>query len=349
MNIYKLTSGKTSGSFQLPLRGILVARKVDNESILKEIQYVPGASSIYKEDHKGDAKSKSLWFDDGEIRVSLDDKLLNDLLQSHPWFKSKFILVNEEETAKEKVSTFEKSAKAANSILNEKDDDRLVAMAMILISLDASAWNPFKCKAELLEYAKNHSDTLLNAMDKPDYESRFLAALAFNKKIVKYNQFQTAVLWGDESAGLIVRVAEGENGIDKLGEFLSKQSESSTTTLQRIGEKVDDILIDSTSKSVTLDKSIEDIKAEGIEEYKATLATSKTEAEIRAEIQAEFEIKYSRVNANANDTKIVSDDAAVDMEALKAEYKEVTGKEVSPRFYNDPEWIKAKIAETKNT
>jgi hypothetical protein len=354
MNVYKLKSGKTSGAFQLPLRGILVSREVNGEALLKEIQYIPGASSFYKEDHKGDDKPKPLWFDDGEIRANPDDKILNGLMQIHPWFKDKYVLVNEEETAKEEIGDFERLTKASNAIINEKDDYKLKAMAMILISLDAATWNPFKCKSELLKYAKNHSTTLLASMAKPDYEGRFLAALAFAKGIVKHNEFQTEVLWADGEQGIIVRVAEGEKGVDKLGEFLSKKNDSSSIVLQRIGEKAEALITVNESEVVTAPtKSVEEIQAEAIEAYKSTLVPTKTEAELRAEIQAEMEATYKKgidpIQDGGDGSKGTDAPVKEDMEALKAEYKEVTGKEVSPRYYNDPEWIKGKIAEAKNT
>jgi len=351
MNVYKLKSGKTSGAFQLPLRSILVSREVDGEKLLKEIQYVPGASSFYKEDHKGDAKPKPIWFDDGEIRVNPEDKVLNNLMQSHPWYKEKYVLVNEEATAKEEIFDFERLTKASNSIINEKDGFRLKAMAMILISLDAANWEQFKCKSELLKYAKNHSKTLLEQMAMPGYEGRFIAALAFAKGIVKYDQFQTQVLWADENGGVIVRVAEGEKGVDKLGEFLSKENESSTSVLQRIGEKADAILSNVTEKeTVELGKTVEEIEAEAIAKYKASLPPVKTEAEIRAEVLAEMSTTTAEnADTQNNPATETADAAKEDMEALKEEYKKVTGKEVSPRYYNDPEWIKNKITEAKNT
>jgi len=354
MNVYKLKSGKTSGAFQLPLRGILVSREIEGETFMKEIQYVPGASSFYKEDHKGDAKPRPLWFDDGEIRANPDDKVLNELLQNHPWFPSKYFLVNEEATAREEINDFEKITKASNSIIEEKDDFRLKAMAMIIISLDAANWDPFKCKAELLKYAKNHTATFLTELDKKNYEGRFLAALAFAKGVVKHNQFQTAVLWNDEKEAVIVRVAEGESGVDKLGDFLSTKNENSTAVCQRIGEKVEALYANiSSEKKETTAKTIpgkteKEIADEAIEKYKASLPKVKTEAEIREELLAEMagnskgETSYS--GAETPDTKPVTFDNT-DLVQVQAKYKEVTGEDAPPRFKNDVNWLNAKIVE----
>lgn len=352
MNVYKLKSGKTSGAFQLPLRGILVPRVIEGETFKKEIQYVPGASSYFKEDHKGDSKPRPLWFDDGEIRVDPDDKVLNELLQIHPWFDSKYYLVSEEANAKKEINDFEKITKASNSIINEKDDFKVKAMAMIIISLDAANWDPFKCKAELLKYAKNHSTTLLTELDKPNYEGRFMAALAFAKGVVKHNQFQTAVLWNDDQEGIIVRVAEGEKGVDKLGEFLSTKSEKSTSVWQRIGEKVEALQIDANTvapakgKLEAPAKTEKKIAEEAIERYKATLVPAKTEAEIRAEILAELAADQKGDAPETGKDPVITDlGYDVDnIEAVQAKYKELFGKDVANLKKNDLDWINNQIA-----
>lgn len=349
MNVYKLKSGKTSGAFQLPLRGILVPREIEGETFKKEIQYVPGASSYFKEDHKGDSKPRPLWFDDGEIRVDPDDKVLNELLQIHPWFDSKYYLVSEEANAKKEIDDFEKITKASNSIINETDNLRLKAMAMIIISLEAADWDPFKCKAELLKYAKNHSKTLLTELDKQNYEGRFMAALAFAKGVVKHNQFQTAVLWNDDQEGIIVRVAEGEKGVDKLGEFLSTKSEKSTSVWQRIGEKVEAMQSTTAANVVTEavnttpSKTEKEIADEAIEKYKATLTPVKSEADIRAEIEKEYADKLKGQTSASNDVKKSEDDPS-ELEAARAKYKELFDKDVANLKKNDLKWINEAIA-----
>lgn len=343
MNVYKLKNGKTSGSYQLPIRTEMIAKVVEGEKRLKNVHYIPGSNSIFVEDYKGDEKPKPVWFEDGEIRVSEENWVLNELLKKHSWFNKHYVLVNEEATAEAEVSEFEILTKASNSIITEKDEYKLQAMAMIVVSLDASGWGAFKCKTELLKYAKNHSKILLAEMAKPDYEGRLLSALAFNKGFVKYNAHRTAVVWNDGKEGIIVRVAEGQNGIDKLGEFLSKQNEASTLVLQTIGQKTEE--------------------SESLKEFvvakKEVVVTGKTEAELRAELKAELKAEMEAEKAVEDKTMkeeipaVVAPEVVVaeaiaeptELELLREQYKAAVGKDLSPRYYNDPEWIKNKIAE----
>lgn len=343
MNVYKLKNGKTSGSYQLPIRTEMVAKMVDGEKRLKKIHYIKGSDSIFVEDYKGDEKPEPVWFEDGEIRVSEENWVLNELLQKHSWFKKHYVLVNEEATAEAEVNEFEILTKASNSIITEKDEYKLKAMAMIVVSMEAANWGAFKCKTELLKFAKNHSKILLAQMAKPDYEGRLIAALSFNKEIVKYNAHRTAVVWNDGKEGIIVRVAEGENGIDKFGEFLSKENETSTGVLQRIGEKTE-------SEELTL-----------VDAAEVNKLPQKTVEEIRAEIRAELELEYApktgeKTEGNkelpkqeipALEAKKEGAAEPSDLEKLREEYVAVTGKDLSPRFMNDEDWITKKIAEHK--
>jgi hypothetical protein len=344
MNVYKLKNGKTSGAFQLAIRGQMVAKSVNGEKVLKKVHYIPGSDSIFVEDYKGDEKPKAVWFDDGELRVAPENKVLNELVQSLSGFNKHYYLVNEEKEAEKEVQDMETLTKASNAIINEKDDYKLQAMAMVLISLDAANWPAMKCKAELLKYAKNHSNLLIAEMAKSDYESRLIAALAFAKNIVKHNLHHTAVVWSDDNEGIIVRVAEGEKGVDKLAQFLSKTSESSTLVLQRIGEKTDALIEVNEEVVVTgTTKSVEEIQAEAIAAYKSTLDPVKTEAEIRAKIMEEMKVSNEEAGVD------VKKEVLEDIDALRIEYKNVTGKDLSPRYANDAEWMKEKINAVKNS
>jgi len=265
-------------------------------------------------------------------------------MQAHPWFNTHYILVNEEATAKEEVKDFELLNKASNAIINEKDEFKLKAMAMVIISLEAATWDQYKCKAELLKYAKNHTKSLLKELVKVDYEGRLLAALAFNKGIVKYNEFQTAVLWNDDKEGIITRVAEGESGVDKLGEFLSKKSDSSNLVMQRIGSKVESIAsINVTGEEVISGKTAEEIAAEAIEKYKASLPKEKSKEELRAEILAEIEAE----SAGTDSTPLVVEEKAkfnsTNLVEVQTMYKTLFNKDVPPRYKNDLVWLNTEI------
>ena len=69
---FKLMNGKKRGAWQLGIKGMMAKK----DGYLKKVQYVPGSDSIFAEDHKGDLKPVSPWFDDGFLKVHKDNKIL---------------------------------------------------------------------------------------------------------------------------------------------------------------------------------------------------------------------------------------------------------------------------------
>lgn len=343
MNVYKLKNGKTQGAFQLPLKNEMAIKTVDGQDRLKKIHYIPGTDSIFVEDYKGDEKPSPVWFEDGEIRVSETNYALNEIMQKHAWFNKHYVLVNEEATAKKEVETFEAVTKASNAIIMENDENKLRAMAMSIISLDAINWETFKCKAQLLNYAKNHSNVMIAEMAKKDYEARYIAALAFSRKLVKYNLHHTAVVWNQGSEGIIVRVADGETGVDKLGALLSKQNETSESILKSLGELTDELFIEKSQKD-----SPEAIKAKLRKEVEAELrAEMKAEAKQNAKAEEVAKPKVEPVveekAEEVEETTDAVDYTKLSLEELQAEYTRITEKNLSIKYAKDREWMIAKI------
>lgn len=344
MNVYRLKNGKTTGSFQLPIRSEMIPKFVDGETRLKRIIYVEGSDSIFLEDHKGDQKGKSIWFEDGEIRAHEDNYALNEILRKHSWNGKHYELVNEEETAKKGIKLEELSSRIINAIITERNKYKLQAMAMILISEDAAKWGEFKCKEALLKQAKDEKQLkrIVAEMDKADYETRLIAALAFNKEIIKYNLHHTAVIWNDgREDSIIVKLAQGETGINKLSDFLGKRNEASEAVLHRIGEKTDDIL-KAVKEAQKSEKTEAEIRAELIPQL---------EKEIRAKIYAETRQFGSQKLDVKNETTTDFDKEAFDkpkevtIEDLREQYKAITGKGISPKFANDRDWLSQRIKE----
>lgn len=344
MNVYKLKNGKTQGAFQLPLKNEMALKEVKGEaSRLKKIHYIPGVDSIFVEDYKGDQKTEPVWFEDGELRVSENNWALNEIMQKHAWFNKHYVLVNEEATAKAEVDSFVEITKASNAIIMENDEHKLRAMAMAIISLDAVNWEPFKCKAQLLNYAKKHSNVMIAEMAKKDYESRYIAAMAFSRNLVKYNLHHNAVVWNQGSEGIIVRVADGETGVDKLGALLSKQNETSESVLKSLGELTDELFIEKSqndSPEAIKAKLRKEVEAELRAEMKAEAKRTTTAEEVaKPKAEPVTEEKAEEVD----ETTDAVDYTKLSLEELQAAYTRITEKNLSIKFAKDREWMIAKI------
>lgn len=321
-NIYRLKNGKKKGLWQLPINGFTAIKKVNGEDREKPIQYIKGADSIFIEDHEKTAKPKKVWFEDGELVVPKTDWALNEILRTHRLLNVDFELVDEEKSAKASLQQIKDKNEVTSKILNEADPLKIKSMAMVILGLDAQAWGDNKCKEQLLNYAEKHAPTLLAEIKKPGYEARLLSALAFNAKVVKNNATHTAVVWAD-SEGVIVRVAQGEQGLDKLGTFLSEGTDAALTVMQEIGIRVD--------KNAVMQAAVK----------------PKTEAELRAEIRAELlaeqQSQNKKMDAPVNDADSGYDRTSID--AVRKAYAEIVGKTVPPNMNQNLEWMNGKIDE----
>ena len=308
-NTYRLKNGKQPLSWQLPLTEILVPRIVEGNPILKKIKFVPGENSYFAEDIKGDVESKQIWFNRGKIRVSKMDKLKNDILQNHPWFNKHYELYTPESDAKKRLVDYETKAKA-RKLVDESDSDQLQAVALAIFNLKALKWDKSTCKLQLYELAENDPETLMKELNSPDYESKYIAALAISKGIMVENLGKSSVVWNDTTKGEVVKLAKGENGILKLGDFLATETEESNRVLQEIMIRVKK---NDTSTEDDLDEKLSE-KDKEIAELKALLASKEQE-------ESESENEEKLVEARKN-------------------YLFITKKKaISPRYINDLDWL----------
>lgn len=331
----------------------------------KLINYFPGSDSYFVEDQKSDVKAKEVEFFYNDVLsdpatsifVDEDNKCLIGYLKAHTFFNHHYYIHNEDQLAENKLANLDKIEKAF-SLIKENEDLKIQAMALAIFKEEAYGWSPTKCKAELKERATTAPDVIINAMESDRYESKYLSALAFYSGIVKENQLKGAVVWNDEDEGVILRIAKGENGIKVLGDLLYVENDETRLIFQEIGirlnkySSVEDVTVN--EPKFVSGKTPEQIKAEAIAEYKASL---KTEAEIKAEAIAEYKATLGDgAAANTEEDPIapvddftiatVGDDGydKTNLEEVQAKYKEVSGKEAPTNKKNDLDWLNAAIA-----
>jgi len=331
----------------------------------KLINYFPGSDSIFVEDQKSDVKAKEVEFTYNDtlsdpatsILVDENNTSLLNYLKAHTFFNHHYYIHNEEQLAENKLANFDKIEKAF-SLIKETEDLKIQAMALAIFKEDAFGWSAIKCKAELKEKATTNPDKIINAVESDKYESTYLSALAFYSGIVKDDQLKSAVVWADEDQNVIVRTAVGENGITKLGEFLSTESEQSTLVLQEIGNRINNFSnaenLDVKDAKVVSKKTPEQIAEEAVEAYKNSLPKVKTEEEIRAEIIAQMASQNGStdtvaatdelVNTNKDSQDIAKGFDNTDLVQVQEKYKELIGN-IPPRFTNDLAWLNAKLVE----
>lgn len=319
----------TPKTWQLKTRGAFGKKNMGHHIADKEIGYFPGKDSPYVEDNK-DAKQGTVPLFElnefsgcTELHVNETNKALITYLETHPWFNVKYQKFDASEEARRKLELYDKTENAL-AFLRGKEDHEVIALGLLVIGTHAVNMGPVNVTKDLKEIAFKNPQKILDVTENIDFKTLLIGATAFVKNLVTTNDTKTAVVWSDNK-GVIVRVAKGENPIEKLSEFLISDTEESRTTLQEMGNRIG--FTDQDQPSTEQDEKDAEIAA------------------LKAQVEA---LKANQSNTDNSEEESKNVDTNTDgetIEALREAFKEKFGKDVAPVKKNDAEWIKAKLAE----
>lgn len=341
--IFRLTiEGKTPSTWELPQTNVMGIKEGKGK---KFIDYYPGEDSCFVEDIQ--AKNKDLkpakvplfQFNSQsrqtELAVEESNLALINYLKTHPWFGIKFNVFSKEKEAKESLAEFENVEKALE-LIKESDEIKIKAIAMAVFGLSSFYKTYTQCAAELKAKAIKDPKVIIDAMTAPNYETKFVAGLALVSEVIKINPTHTAIVWKDND-GVILHIAQGENGLDKLTNFLTNESREAQILLQELNSRLErkERMV---ARSEDADKVISEKDAE-IAALKKQLEDAKKASENKIEAP---KTKEDVVNEDEEDEN--TENVSV-LEQLQNDYKEKFKTEVPIRYKNDEAWIAKKLAE----
>lgn len=238
--LYVLKNDRKNPNWELRNRDVRIPRYDEKGNLLglREIQFVKGASSIWKEDNDKEGSPSSIWFKEGSVSIPQDDKIQIKFVESHPEFGVKFELFDPESRAADEYIKFELAEKATEILReNADDEDKLAAVAASLFGATSMNWGAKQTKMRCFAFAKEKPQEVIDALNDPASHSNYVAAVGFRKSIVSTNPQKTAVVWNDADRGIICQVPAGQKALRVLGEFLF--DEKNLVTLQKIGDMID--------------------------------------------------------------------------------------------------------------
>jgi len=240
--LYILKDSNKQPNWELRNRNVRIPRYNTKGTLIgiREIQYIPGSSSIWKEENKEEGVPKSIWFKDGSISVETVDKVAIKFIESHPDFETRFVKYDPEKEAANEYDRFEKAEEATSLLRKEAgdDDDKMSAIAATLFGAQSINWAANKTKMRCFNFAKDKPKEVIDAVNDPSAEANYVAAVGFKKGIVASNPQRSAVMWNDAEKGIICRVPSGKKALNVLGEFLLE--DANISTLQTIGDMIDE-------------------------------------------------------------------------------------------------------------
>jgi hypothetical protein len=210
------------------------------DGYLQNIGYWQGSKSIFDADNKDTAYKKlSVTFvpnnhaNDPGIEVTTNDKLLIDYLRIHPFFNKKYFEYDPDAVANEKAQKYDLVEKALGYV-SDADDD-IKALAVAVFGFEYFSKSESICRAALKQKAYENPQDIISVREDKKFESRYIISGMYCTNVIKNNNTNTAVVWA-ETGNMILPVAKGENGMDKLVEFIYSGTEEATTLLQEFAK-----------------------------------------------------------------------------------------------------------------
>lgn len=327
--VFRLITGKAEGTYSIK-RSVGI-----KNGVLKDISYRPGTDSIFDEDNKKSASQpKEVVFNYNdiisdpaiEIVVPNANKVLIDFIKGHAKYNVDFTEYNADVVAQNKSKSYDDIAKALEFV-NMSVDYEVKACALAVFGISHFQKSVEICKADLKAKAINEPSSIIGVFEEPDFQVKYVASLAFCTGIIVNNNTNTAILWAD-TLDPILTIAKGENGINKLTDFLKVVTKESEVLLQEF-----QLRLDKQTKKVYAEdnKSSELLKSKDEEIRLLTLKLKSLEVG-----------KEDVTNTDlANDIEVVYTDLS--LEELKLKYAEKFGTDLPARFKNDKAWIAEKL------
>lgn len=352
---FRLTTGKKEGTWVLP-KGT-----AEKDGDLKYIDYFKGSHSYFEEDNaKTIFEREAVVFEYNdilndpacEIQVPKSNKVLINYLRVHPYNGIHYAEHNPEQIAEEKSKNLDKVGEAFEILSKETSDIRVQAMAVAILGAEFASKTLAECSAALKEIAIKNPDKILEKNNnETNFEAKFLSALAFQANVVKEGEGGTSVIWNDENRGVIIRLAQGQRGLDKLAELFTQSDDESRNLLQAISEKANVVTkaeVFSVQEAQIL-KEDNAKKDQVLEDYKAKNAEMEAElAELRAFKEAQKSTNSTQNNFMQSTTSEDTENVKLDdltLEEIQKAYVEMFKKDLPPAQKNNKEWILGKLKE----
>lgn len=330
-NIYRLTTGKTEGSFSIPR--CLIERPGIG---LQYANYFVGSTSIWEDDEVNKKREAvTPWLEENglgqvELQVPISNKALNEFMQKHPFNGVQFELYSEDMVVKKQLAEFDKVERAFE-IVRETNEKRIQATALAIFGMEAYGWSVEKSKAELTSTAMKKPSLVIDKYENPNYEAYFTSALAFYSGIIKENNDISLVVWNDDLQHAIIPLAKGESGLAKLGDYFTNGTLEAKTVIQEVYARFNAKNKVTKQKATSSDESDKDFE---IQKLKAQLES----------LQAgNVTVNEPTVVSNSVFEQVAIED--MDIHALRSEYIKVFGKELPPAQKNNKDWIRKRLTE----
>lgn len=161
----------------------------EEKNINRPLRYSKNQKSVFEDEQDGTAILEPIVMEDGKLAVPKTNPLLQKFLDIHPDNVSNggtlFYEFDPQKVAEESVNNLNLEVDALIAA-RSLDLDKMKSIVRIYLDSDVDNMTVAEIKHEVLLFARNYPQDLLDAIDDPDIEVNDIASRAFNEAYVTF-------------------------------------------------------------------------------------------------------------------------------------------------------------------
>ncbi len=236
--VYKLTRDRAPLSCIIPSRSSRNAALLyfdEEQGINRTIRYAINQKSCFEDEQDGNAVVTPVIFEDGMLRVSRKNPVLQQFLHHHPLNGKRFIEVDYGKDAEEEV---EQLTAEVDALIEAKSlsIEQLENLGRVVFNKDVSKMTSSELRRDVLIFAKQNPSTFLNILSDPKLKLQSTVQLFFDNKLIAFRNKRrevyfnlegnkkrlTTIPFGVDPVQYLADWFKSDDGVDVLV-FLEKQ------------------------------------------------------------------------------------------------------------------------------
>ncbi len=190
--VYVLNQSKTPVSFFIQSRSNKRRQLLyfdEDKGVNRALRYSKNQRSIFEDEQDGTAILEPIVMEDGKLTVAKNNPMLQQFMDTHPDNVANggllFYEFDQQKIAEENVNNLNLEVDALIAA-RSLDIDKMKSIVRIYLDSDVDRMTIAEIKHEVLLFARNYPQDLLDAIDDPDIEVNDIASRAFNEAYVTF-------------------------------------------------------------------------------------------------------------------------------------------------------------------
>ena len=190
--VYVLKQDKTPVSFFIQSRSNKRRQLLhfdEEKEINRALRYSKNQRSIFEDEQDGTAVLEPIVMEDGKLTVAKNNPMLQQFMDTHPDNLANggtlFYEFDPQKIAEERVYNLNLEVDALIAA-RSLDLDKMKSIVRVYLDSNVDKMTVAEIKHEVLLFARNYPQDLLDAIDDPDIEVNDIASRAFNEAYVTF-------------------------------------------------------------------------------------------------------------------------------------------------------------------